>query len=136
MVKFEKFMEIVDSVYRFIKYASKYYPHIFKASIAMFGLFLITLSQGYPHIIEQQYEAKKLQYSLESKTGKTLDDITCEITNDEYELCMLAKYKQNDLENIGGLLIGITLISIYSGMGLFILSIGGFLLNYVNAENV
>ena len=103
------------------------YGQIFKGGVALLGVFLIGISQAFPILLDHEYEARKLQYEVEAREGKSLDDIDCEKIKDRSK-CKLAKYKNTAVSSTAKLALNFVFLCFYVGITLIFISVIGFVL--------
>lgn len=131
MKKFSRFsreiiVPIWSTILELAKEVSRSHIVVFKGGVVLLGVFLVGMSQTLPILLENEYEAKKLQYKVESTTGKGINELVCTATPVP-ETCMLAKYKIHTVEKTAKLAINLIFLCFYLGISLIGVAAIGFL---------
>ncbi len=105
------------------------YSLLFKAAIACMVVLLASLSQVSPNLMQENFDAKKLQFEVEEEHKIELTEEACEKLEKGISKCRLAVYKLSKLEPANTLFRYVNLSS-YSLCLIFMgLSILGYCLN-------
>ena len=109
------------------KSLESYYSNLFKAGISLIGIYLITVSQALPVIVDYEFESLKLTHEFEHSSGMDLNSSECSDIN-EYQLeCKLAKHRASSA--VHGRSIANTILTLSFAFGLLLMAMStlGFL---------
>ena len=113
-------------MYSMIDAIDQKYESLFKGAVVLIGVSLAGLIQTYPEITKFDFEARKLQYQVEERVGKEIDDIDCSVINEKKSVCNLAKYQLNANSSAMKLASLTIVLCGYFGIFLLCLSVQGF----------
>jgi len=109
------------------------YKSIFNASIILIGVSLIGLSQSIPKIIEYDYKAKEILFSIQAQENKLFKDVQCNKIDKKIAECNFAKYIEETNKASTFFVGSISGNSFMFGFLLLILSAVGYINNAIHA---
>ncbi|QYY79461.1 hypothetical protein [Pseudomonas germanica] len=100
---------------------------LFKASMVLFGIALIGMSQTALTLYDKEVDAYSSKYKIEAVIGRQLDQIDCPFLTAYKADCLMAQHKMDAVSSSLDLLDTVVRWAFRSGIGFFILSITFFI---------
>lgn len=100
---------------------------LFKASMVLFGIALIGMSQTALTLYDKEVDAYSSKYKIEAVIGRQLDQIDCPFLTAYKADCLMAQHKMDAVNSSLDLLDTVVRWAFRSGIGFFILSITFFI---------
>jgi len=115
------------------------YKALFKGSIALSTLYLVSLMQVGNMTLPIEKSANELRYTVEYSLQKqydSIDKMECKLKDSSYKDCKVAKYQNNLVNSNLNALIAFQNLLMYLASIFFMLSVIGFLAHpYIHNEN-
>jgi hypothetical protein len=111
-------------------FSKEVYSALFKASILAFGVALVGISQTGPTLYEKELSAYADKFNIEAVTGRTLEDIDCELLTAHKAGCNMAKHKIDASNSALDLLDTIVKGGLRFGMGFLLAAVFIFIASF------